>query len=146
MWVKIEPQLQYTTAESNNVSFERIVHHFRTRTRRCVNTILHTTLHFFQIIHTCHLTVIIQYHRMVMWPYEVRSKSLRPAAQWLLPFTMHQEGQVFAQCTMRTPRQHPCLRKWIRDKASEGWLQLLMHKRKASAILARLHHSTAEKN
>ena len=34
------------------------------------------------------------------------------------------EDQFFAQHTIpvRTPRQQPCLRKWKRDEASEGWL------------------------
>ena len=42
----------------------------------------------------------------------------------LLQFTMHQGGHVFAQHTIpkRTARLFPCLRKWMGEKASEGWL------------------------
>ena len=140
---------------------ELFVHHSRApcliRTCRCLNTIFHISLHFSQNINIFHfsfytLAVRTQFHRihgqqdcLVVRPYRVRSHglsptpSLRSAVQKLLLFTMHQGKQVLAQ---HTPRLH---RKWMRYKASGGWLSpLLMQKREASAIPARVHHFEEE--
>ena len=50
--------------------------------------------------------------------------SWRSAVRRLLSFTDHQGGHVFAQLSIpvRTSHLRPCLRKWMRDKVSEGWL------------------------
>ena len=50
--------------------------------------------------------------------------SWRSAVRRLLLITNHQGGYVFAQFSIpvRTSLLRPCLRKWMRDKASEGWL------------------------
>ena len=50
--------------------------------------------------------------------------SWRSAVRRLLLFTDHQEGYVSAQYTipMLTSHLRPCLRKWMRDNASEGCL------------------------
>ena len=140
---------------------ELFVHHSRApcliRTRRCLNTIFHISLHFSQNIHIFHLSfytlaVRTQFHRihgqqdrLVVRPYRVRSQgmsptpSLRSAVQKLLLFTMHQGKQVLAQ---HTPRLH---RKWMSYKASGGWLStLLMQKREASAFSPRVHHFERE--
>ena len=92
--------------------------------------------HLSQFIHTFHLffyhlAMTTQYHRIhgqqdcvIVWPYRVRSQVMSPAPSLRSAVvTMHQ-GQVSAQHTIpvRTPRQHPCLRKSMRGKASECWL------------------------
>ena len=91
----------------------------------------------------------------VDWPYKVRSrvvspsKWLRSSGQRLLLLTDHQRGQVFDQHALpvRTSHLHPFLRNWMRDKASEGWLQpLLMQKREASAVPARTYHFAGERS
>ena len=131
--------------------FKRIVQHPRAsclvRTRRCLNTIFLTTLHLSQFIHTFHLAVTTQYHQihgqqdcLVVWPCKVRSHVMSPTPSWrsaaqrLLPFTDHQGGRVFAQYTIpvRTSHLRPCLRKWMRDKASEGQLHPCSYRKERS--------------
>ena len=140
-----------------DVSTKSVVDHSRAsrliRTRRCPNTTFHTTLHVFQIIRTFHLsvhnlTVTTQYHQihehedcLVVWPHKVRlqvmgpTPSLRSAAQrcyFCSPCI--KAVHVFVQHTLRvrTPRLYPCLRKWMRDRASEGWLHRCSCRRERS--------------
>ena len=105
------------------------------RIRRCLifhllhflnaHTSLHLTSHSDEQPHdprTAERSGRLEYkvHSQVLSP----TPSLRSAAQRLLLFTMHQGGQVVAQHTVlvRTPQLQLCLRKWMKDKASEGWL------------------------
>ena len=90
---------------------------------------------------------------LVDWPHKVLLQVLSPtpllksAVHRLLLFTYHQRDQVSAQCTsrVRTSQLHLCLRKWMRDKASEGLsLSLHMQKREARTATARIHHPTGE--
>ena len=56
---------------------------------------------------------------------------LKLAVQRLLLLSYHQGEQVSVQCTIlvRTLQSRLCLRKWMRDKASEGWLHRCSHRR-----------------
>ena len=90
---------------------------------------------------------------LVDWPHKVLLQVLSPtpllksAVHRLLLFTYHQRDQVSAQFSIpvRTSHLRPCLRKWMRDKASEGLsLSLRMQQREASAATARIHHTTGE--
>ena len=60
----------------------------------------------------------------VRWHVMSPTPLLRSVVWRLLLFTIHPGGQGFAQYTtpMRMARLHPCLRKWMRDTASKGWL------------------------
>ena len=64
-------------------------------------------------------------HTMSAHRFLSPTPSLRSGVQRFTP--IHHPSRrtsFFAQCTIpvRTPRLHLCLRKWMRDKASEGWL------------------------